>query len=332
MARTRIRNRKSAGHYLVIIFMTADKCNYCLYAHRTGHHSLSNLKSEIFAKSSGSETNEVWKREAVSKSEFTTCCSISLCYSLFSVAPIHVVRMDRKQKVRIVVHAGVCLSFLMIQMALSFSTPSISTRRRSNNPLIDCFPLFGSNRKQQTANMGRSRNGIHLAMEGLWGASTASSRRLDSASAIALSSSAIDYQSDAKNYGRGDMHLSAALEENDVVVYLTGTWYVDGVQVGDGSPPAYRYALVDNVQIVWTHNCEHGVIRGFSLELVENNTDGDNDGRNFQRLIQLDGLVHDVESGPEQLVARIPVERASDSKENFIPHFRITDQLWEQVD
>jgi hypothetical protein len=169
-------------------------------------------------------------------------------------------------------------------------------------------------------------------MEVLWGASTASSRRMNSASAIALSSSVIDYQSDAENYGRGDMHLSALLEENDVVVYQTGTWYVDGVQVGDGSPPAYRYALVDNVQIIWTHNCEHGVIRGLSLELVENDADGDNDGREFQRLTQLHDLVHDIEFGPEQLVARIPAQRAGDNKEEFIPHFRLTDQLWKQVE
>jgi hypothetical protein len=239
--------------------------------------------------------------------------------------------MDRKQKVRIVLHAGLCLSFLLFQTAWSFS--SVSTRsRRSNNPLIDCIPTFGSNRKQHTATIGGSRNGRNVALEGLWGPSTVSSRRLNSASAMALSSSVIDYQSDAKNYGRGDMHLSAALEESDVVVYQTGTWYVDGVPVGDGSPPAYQYALVDNVQIVWTHNCEHGVIRGSSLELVENDTDGDGDEREIQRLTQIQGLARDIEFGPEQLVARVPVERADDSTEDFIPHFRLTDQLWEQVE
>jgi hypothetical protein len=243
--------------------------------------------------------------------------------------------MDRKQKVRMVVHAGLCLSFLMIQMAWSFS--SISTQsRRSNKPLIDYIPTFGSNRKQCTASIGGSREGVHVAMEDLWGASTASSRRLNSAAAIALSSSAIDYQSDAINYGRGDMHLSAALEEGDVVVYQTGTWYVDGVPVGDGSPPAYRYALVDNVQIVWTHNCEHGVIRGVSLKLVDNYTDGYNGGdigrKEFQRLTQMQGFARDIEFGPEQLVARIPVEQAGDSTEDFIPHLRLTDQLWKQVE
>lgn len=230
-----------------------------------------------------------------------------------------------------VVHVCVCLSFLMIQMAWSFSSISSRRRRRSNNPMIDCFPIFGSNRKQQTASIGGSRNGIHHAMEGLWGASTASSRLLDSASVITLSSSAIDYQSDAKNFGRGDMHLSAALVENDVVVYQTGTWYVDGVQVGEGSPPAYRYALVDSLQIVWTHNCEHGVIRGLSLELIENDTEDDTDEGVLQRLAQLDGLARDVEFGPEQLVARIPVELAGDNTEDFIPQIRLSDQLWKQV-
>jgi hypothetical protein len=248
------------------------------------------------------------------------------------VVRINAIRMGRKQKVRMVVQVGVCLSFLsMIQMAWSFS--SISTRRRrSNNLLIDGIPTFGSNRGQHTATIGGSRDGRHVAIKGFWGASTTSNRRQNSASLIALSSSAIDYQSDAKNYGRGDMHLSAALEESDVVVYQTGTWYVDGVQVGDGNPPAYHYALVDNVQIVWTHNCEHGVIRGLSLELVEHDTDGDNDEENIQRLTQMQGVARHIEFGPEQLVARVPVERVGDSEEDFIPHFRLTDQMWKGVE
>ena len=48
----------------------------------------------------------------------------------------------------------------------------------------------------------------------------------------------IDYQaSDA--YGRGNMHLSAALNIGDFVVYQTGSWEVDGVLVGDGSPAKF---------------------------------------------------------------------------------------------
>lgn len=100
----------------------------------------------------------------------------------------------------------------------------------------------------------------------------------------------IDYQTE----GRGEDHLSARIDEGDVVVYQTGTWFVDGVAVGDGSDPTVAYARVDNLQIVWTHNCEHGVVRGLALEL---NEDG--------RFIEDD---EGVEFGPEQLLAKIPVD------------------------
>jgi hypothetical protein len=33
-------------------------------------------------------------------------------------------------------------------------------------------------------------------------------------------------------------------------------------------------------------------------------------------------LARDIEFGPEQLVARIPVERTGNSKEDFIPHVK----------
>lgn len=78
----------------------------------------------------------------------------------------------------------------------------------------------------------------------------------------------VDLQTDDTLYGRGEMHLSAALEDYDVVVYQTGSWTVDGVEVGDGSPATWRYARVENIQIVWTHNCEHGVIRGVALDPI----------------------------------------------------------------
>ena len=37
--------------------------------------------------------------------------------------------------------------------------------------------------------------------------------------------------------GRGLDHLSAALEEGDLVLYQVGSWTVDGVTVGDGDEP-----------------------------------------------------------------------------------------------
>jgi hypothetical protein len=94
------------------------------------------------------------------------------------------------------------------------------------------------------------------------------------------------------------MHLSAVLEDDDVVVYRTGTWTVDNVEVGDGYPSCYRYARVENVQLVWTHNCEHGVIRGLALHAVFSK--GKSPHFNLAE--------EQVEFGPEQLMARIPVE------------------------
>jgi hypothetical protein len=160
----------------------------------------------------------------------------------------------------------------------------------------------------------------------------------------------IDFQSDAKNFGRGDLHLSAALSEHDVVVYQTGTWLVDGVPVGDSDdsdlPPSFEYAAVDNLQIVWSHNCEHGVIRGWKMKLLVV-SDGDDEEpatNNKQGLVKTD---ESVEFGPEQLVARIPVlwllgsendknqpprivNAESDNADTCVPTVcqELTDDLW----
>ena len=112
----------------------------------------------------------------------------------------------------------------------------------------------------------------------------------------------IDFQSDNEKYGRGDFHLSAALEEGDLVVYQTGTWFLEGVELGDGSPIAFRYGVVENMQVVWTHNCEHGVIR--CVEAVVDDTARDTGAAVFS----INDPPIDVEFGPEQLVARVPVE------------------------
>ena len=108
----------------------------------------------------------------------------------------------------------------------------------------------------------------------------------------------VDLQSDDTLYGRGEMHLSAALEDDDVVVYQTGSWTVDGVEVGDGSPSRWRYARVENIQIIWTHNCEHGVIRGVALDPIFSK----------DKPPRFSVAEEQVEFGPEQLVARIPTE------------------------
>ena len=78
--------------------------------------------------------------------------------------------------------------------------------------------------------------------------------------------SVVDLQSDTRRFGRGAMHLSALLEEGDVVAYQTGNWLVDGVPVGDDYVPAsMAYCRMETLQVVWTHNCEHGVLRGWEL-------------------------------------------------------------------
>jgi ribosomal protein L27 len=119
------------------------------------------------------------------------------------------------------------------------------------------------------------------------------------------SSSSIDFQSDSTQFGRGDYHLSASLQEGDVVVYQTGTWLVDGVEVGSGTPPTLQYAKIEAIQLVWTHNCEHGVLRGIEVNI---DTDIDIDIADPSRIITPTEPLVEVEFGPEQLVARIPVK------------------------
>ena len=98
----------------------------------------------------------------------------------------------------------------------------------------------------------------------------------------------------SKEGDRGHAHLSAYLAEGELVIYQTGTWLVDNVEVGDGTPAVWRLAQVDVVQINWTCTGEHGVIRGFAArwdpatgEVVCDEEDDEQ-----------------VDVGPEQLVAR----------------------------
>ena len=98
-----------------------------------------------------------------------------------------------------------------------------------------------------------------------------------------------------RDRGRGAYHLSAELSENDVVAFQTGTWLVDNVAVGDGSPPCMQLARVDVLQINWTTNGEHGWLRCTAME-----TSGDGESLKLRE-------DEDIEVGPEQLLASIPV-------------------------
>jgi hypothetical protein len=143
-------------------------------------------------------------------------------------------------------------------------------------------------------------------------------RTPSSSAATAISTGIhIDYQRD---HGRGIHHLTADLAEGDVVVYQTGTWYVDGVVVGNGQEAAWEYCLVDNLQIVWSHNCEHGVVRGFALRQGGRQLEADwNDAVDF---------------GPEQLVARLSVTAVEGEEEEgvFRASCELSDDLWRVED
>lgn len=99
-----------------------------------------------------------------------------------------------------------------------------------------------------------------------------------------------------RDLGRGNYHLSAALDDGDVILYQDGTWMVDNVEVGDGSPARARWARVDCVQINWTTSGEHGWIRATALD--SSSDDG----------ILILQEEDEVEVGPEQLLARVAVE------------------------
>jgi len=126
----------------------------------------------------------------------------------------------------------------------------------------------------------------------------------------------IDYQSDTTLYGRGEMHLSAVLEEGDIAVYQTGTWEVDGVEVGDGTPACFEYCVVETIQIVWTHNCEHGFIHGMDVKVTE--VDPDSSSGSSSCRVKITSPLKFIDFGPEQLVARLPVKWISDEKAQLL--------------
>jgi hypothetical protein len=141
-------------------------------------------------------------------------------------------------------------------------------------------------------------------------------------------STSIDFQS---AFGRGEHHLSALLEEGDVVVYQTGTWLVDGVEVGDGTEPQFHLCRIDTLQVVWTHNCEHGVLRGLQVERRTNDGSEEHDYHPTKLITTgtTTGTLIDVEFGPEQLVARLPVTWNDDDDDEGISAVPLENILWQ---
>ena len=139
----------------------------------------------------------------------------------------------------------------------------------------------------------------------------------------------IDLQSDASQYGRGEEHITFDLQPGDVVAYQRGTWYVDGVAVGPGDDPCWSYALVDGLQVVWTHNCEHGVVRGWNLDLVhcDDNEDDVSTGTTLRR----NGEEEEVEFGPEQVIGRINNMQWDDDMMIGIAPIPLNDDIWRRA-
>lgn len=142
----------------------------------------------------------------------------------------------------------------------------------------------------------------------------------------------IDRQSDKTKYGRGIDHISADINEKDVIAYQVGTWYVDGTEVGNGSPSTIRYCLVDAVQIVWTHDCEHGLVYGFDLTVADTNDEPvscDGPGAMIKKGNVF--IIEDeyVQCGPEQILCKIPVVQGVHTKQAYvsIANFNPVDEM-----
>lgn len=147
----------------------------------------------------------------------------------------------------------------------------------------------------------------------------------------------IDLQSDTSRYGRGEDHITFDLRPGDVVVYQQGTWCVDGVAVGPGDDPYWSYAMVDGLQVVWTHNCEHGVVRGWHLDLVHNDEDQeDEDGacisvESAGTILRRYGEEEEVEFGPEQVLGRINNIHWDDDMMTGITPIPLYDDIWRRA-
>ena len=96
---------------------------------------------------------------------------------------------------------------------------------------------------------------------------------------------------------RGDDHISAFIDVGDLVLWREGSWLVDGVEVGD-APPVLRLGLVTAIQVVWTHNCEIGVIYA---DFVAPPTSA----AGATRVVEDSPSPSGTQFGPEQLVAML---------------------------
>ena len=80
------------------------------------------------------------------------------------------------------------------------------------------------------------------------------------------------------------------------------------LNVGDGSDPTIRYMLVDTIQIVWSHNCEHGFVNGFDAKVISQGepTPISSYGSDLKVGSVFEIGNEYIQCGPEQVIAKIP--------------------------
>ena len=81
---------------------------------------------------------------------------------------------------------------------------------------------------------------------------------------------------------------------------------------GDGSDPIVRYMLVDTIQIVLTHDCEHGVINGFDITVTNGNDEPERCGGVVEvgnKFVIGDAY---IQCGPEQILAKLPTVKGAE--------------------
>lgn len=80
---------------------------------------------------------------------------------------------------------------------------------------------------------------------------------------------------------------------------------------GDGSSSIVKYIQVDTIQLVWTHDCEHGVINGFDT-VIGNEINGSTSLETSNIAVEKGScfvIIDDyIQIGPEQILARIPIK------------------------
>ena len=114
----------------------------------------------------------------------------------------------------------------------------------------------------------------------------------------------------------GDPHSISPSDTKNRVLVGDDNFDSHSSSTSTTTSPTYHYAVVETIQIVWTLNCEHGVIGAWPLSLVRNDHDDNSGDSTSTRMAtttspsimqRFEIANYDmVQFGPEQLVAKLP--------------------------